>query len=84
MGERPEGTTLDRVDHNGDYTPDNCRWATSEEQSENKRSSKRYYYKGKLRPLKEIASMVGSTRELLYGRMYKGYSLKAAIAKNEK
>ena len=40
MGDRPDGKSLERDNVNGNYEPNNCRWATMQEQQENRRNSR--------------------------------------------
>jgi len=72
MGERPEGKTLDRINVNGNYTKENCRWATPEEQSNNTRKNVKIMYDGKLKTFYELEKITGIKRKKLKNRYYKG------------
>lgn len=61
MGERPEGMTLDRIDNDKGYHPDNCRWANNSTQRRNSRRVLMILYRGETLHLKEAAEMIGVT-----------------------
>ena len=68
MGERPEGTTLDRIDTDGDYEPGNCRWATRREQDGNKSNSIRVTVGDRTMCLYHWAEKLGINANTLYYR----------------
>ncbi len=60
--------TIDRIDVNGNYEPDNCRWADWETQHYNKRNTIRIEVDGKLKTLKEISEEYGISQKTLMSR----------------
>lgn len=51
--------TLDRIDVNGDYSPDNCRWIDNKSQQNNKRNNRVFEYKGKKKTVAQWAEECG-------------------------
>ena len=70
MGERPYGYQIDRIDSNGNYEPTNCRWATTKEQSRNKRSNNRIELNGEIKTLIDWAEQTGIPTDTLWHRIY--------------
>ena len=79
MGERPSGTTLDRIDGSLGYLPGNCRWANVYEQANNKKTSRKEEVFGKLLSVAEAARAFGCGISKVRHRLRKGWSLQDAV-----
>jgi hypothetical protein len=83
MGERPKGMQIDRIDNNGPYSKNNCRWATRSEQNKNRRSNghapRAVVWKGVSLTIHEIAAVTGLTYKAISFRLQQGQTLEAAI-----
>lgn len=82
MGPCPSGHSIDRIDNELGYWPSNCRWATSGQQSRNKRSNVRIRWKGKERVLTDWAHELGFNVATLYARVVRyGWSIDEAFTR---
>ena len=85
MGLRPDGMTLERKDNDGDYTPENCVWATRATQSKNTRQNAFITYEGKTLTIADWEREKGFKQGTLKARLGTlGYSVDEAFSKDVK
>jgi hypothetical protein len=87
MGPRPEGKhpsgrakyTIERKDNDGDYTPNNCVWATYKQQARNKKNARMITYRGKTKPLAVWAEELGLDYKAAHRRLDRGWTVSRAF-----
>lgn len=71
--------TIDRIDNNKNYSPDNCRWVDNKTQQNNKRSNTFITYNGKTKTLQQWADETGINNSTISSRLKNGWSVESAL-----
>lgn len=74
MGHRPVAMMLDRIDNNGPYSPENCRWASRKEQNNNNRPNRFLTLHGETHTMGEWAALTGMSWYTIRERLRLGWS----------